>query len=93
MVIHYREGSVPGEAAANRLASQASPLAARVQTRAVPNTPATPAIRYFHPEDANRAHALAVALRSPDAPWDIKDFSTFRPLPSSGTVEVWIPSR
>lgn len=93
VVIHYREGSEAGEAAANRLAAAAAPLAARVQTRVVADTPSAPVIRFFHPEDEARARELAGALRGPGPGWAVKDFGSFRPRPSPGTIEVWVPTR
>ena len=93
VVIHYRGGSVAAEAEADRLAAVVAPLAARAQTRVVAATPSAPVIRYFHPEDAERARQLADALSGPGPRWDIRDFSSFRPSPSPGMIEVWTPAR
>ena len=93
VVIHYRGGSGAGEAEADRLATVAAPLAARVQTRVVADTPSTPVIRFFHPEDEGRARQLAGALSTAGPRWEVRDFGDFRPRPSSGTIEVWTPLR
>lgn len=93
VVIHYRTGSVAGEAEAGRLATVAAPLAARVQTRVVTDMPSAPVIRFFHPEDEARARRLAGTLSGTGPGWDVKDFGSFRPRPSPGTIEVWTPTR
>ncbi len=93
IVIHYHGGSTAGEAEAERLAGAAAPLAARVQIRVVADTPSQPAIRFFHPEDEAPARRLADALSRSSPGWDVKDFGSFRPRPSSGTIEVWTPTR
>ncbi|MGI4939955.1 MAG: hypothetical protein ACRYHQ_05230 [Janthinobacterium lividum] len=92
-MIHYRGGSGVGEAEADRLAGVVAPLAARVQTRMVADTPSTPVVRFFHPEDGERAQQLAGALSTAGPRWEIRDFGTFRPQPSPGTIEVWTPMR
>jgi len=93
VVIHYRGGSGAGEAEAARLAAAAAPLAAKVQTRVVTDTPSAPMIRFFHPQDAERARQLADALSELGPRWDVRDFGDFRPKPSRGTIEVWTPMR
>ncbi len=42
-------------------------------------------VRYFHPEDAAAARAVAGVLGG-----TARDFISFRPRPSRGTVEVWL---
>ena len=93
IVIHYRGGSGTGEAEAARLAAVAALLADKVQTRVVADTPSAPVVRFFHPEDADRARQLADALSGSGPRWAIRDFSSFRPSPSLGTIEVWTPAR
>lgn len=93
VVIHYRGGSVTGQAEAERLAVVAAPLAAKVQTRIVAETPSAPVIRFFHPEDEARARQLAGTLSGPGRGWDVRDFGSFRPRSSPGTIEVWTPTR
>jgi hypothetical protein len=93
IVIHYRDGSTAGEAAANRVAALAGPLASRTQLRKVPTTPTAATIRFFHAEDEARARDLAVALRPFDVAWDVKNATSFRPAPSARTIEVWLPGR
>ena len=93
VVIHYRSGSGAGEAEANRLAGVVAPLAARVQTRVVADTPSTPVVRFFHSEDEARALQLAGVLSTGGQRWEVRDFGDFRPRPSPGTIEVWTSMR
>ena len=92
-MIHYRSGSGAGEAEANRLAGVVAPLAARVQTRVVADTPSTPVVRFFHSEDEARALQLAGVLSTGGQRWEVRDFGDFRPRPSPGTIEVWTSMR
>ena len=45
-------------------------------------------VRYFHPEDAAAAGALAELLFA-----EARDFTTYRPSPPPGRVEVWLAGR
>ena len=91
VVIHYRRGSVAGEALAGRLAQVAGPIATTVQVRETAATPSAPQVRFFHAEDAARAAQVAAQLPEPGAAWDVRDFTGFRPSPSPGSIEVWLP--
>ena len=91
VVIHYRGDSSAG--IANRMASIASPLAARVQTRIVDGTPSRAEIRYFHSDDEQKARELADTLRGLAPELSVRNFTAYRPGPSPGTLEVWVPSR
>ena len=93
VVIHYRDSSAAGAAAASRLAGQLAGETGSVQARAVVWTPSQPSIRYFHPEDAAGARHLAELMPGGVAAWPRRNFSGFRPPPSAGTVEVWLPDR
>ncbi len=93
VVIHHREGGWENEAAARHLATAVMSLASRVQTRAVAATPSGAEIRFFHPEDEIRARVLAGALRGSGQRWEVRSFTAFRPRPSLGTVEMWLPAR
>lgn len=92
VVIHYRGELATGNAV-NRLAAEAAPFAATVQTRMVADTPAAAEIRFFHRQDIARARELADALHGPMPQWQVRDFSSYRPSPSPGTIEVWVPTR
>ncbi len=59
----------------------------------VADTPSSPVIRFFHPEDGAWARKLAGALGGAGQGWQIRDFGNFRPRPSPGTIEVWTPTR
>jgi len=45
-------------------------------------------VRFFHPEDAAAAAAVADALGA-----DPRDFTAFSPAPPAGTIEVWLSGR
>ena len=93
VVIHYRGGSGAGETEANRLAGVVAPLAARVQIRVVADTPSSPVVRFFYPEDEGRARQLAGTLSTAGQRWEVRNFGDFRPQPSPGTIEVWTSMR
>jgi len=92
VVIHYRDG-VSSQSEANRIAALATPLAVRVQTRLVEGTPSKAEIRFFYSADETQARRLAESLRSLTPGLDVRNFSSYRPSPSQGTIEVWVPSR
>lgn len=77
--------------AAYDMAAQLRPSFGPVETRLVPATPRAPSIRYFFPEDARTARDLAATLASTGQAWRVQSFTTYRPLPRPGTIEVWIP--
>lgn len=45
-------------------------------------------VRYFHPEDAEAAAAVAAVLGAL-----VRDFTDFAPTPPAGTIEVWLAGR
>ena len=45
-------------------------------------------VRYFYPEDAAAARALAEAIGA-----RVRDFTDFRPQPEEGTIEVWMSGK
>lgn len=45
-------------------------------------------VRYFSPEDAAAAKAVAAALNA-----DLRDFTSFSPRPPAGTLEIWLAGR
>lgn len=45
-------------------------------------------VRYFHPEDADAAAAVAAALGAL-----VRDFTDFSPAPPAGAIEVWLAGR
>jgi len=91
VVIHAQAGSEAGEALSARLLASLRPRFGTVETRRVAATPAKPSIRYFHPEDEPSARSAAAWLADMGLNWTLQDFSAFRPLPSRGTIEVWLP--
>jgi hypothetical protein len=45
-------------------------------------------VRYYHPEDRDNAARLAAATGA-----ELRDFTWFRPRPSTGTIELWAEGR
>ncbi len=87
IVIHVRDGS---DARVQDIAARLSSTVGRLETRRVPVAPGSYEIRFFHSEDSVAARALAEMLPVEGA-WRVRDFSQFRPPPSGGTLEVWLP--
>lgn len=87
VVIHVRDG---GDARAQDMAARLASIVGRLETRQVAVAPGSYEIRFFHPEDSAAARALADTLPVQGA-WRVRDFSQFRPPPSGGTLEVWLP--
>lgn len=55
---------------------------------------AAPRIRYFHAADAEAAQRLAGFLDHPDTvggDWTLQDFTHYRPQPTTGTLEIYVP--
>jgi hypothetical protein len=62
-----------------------------VGTVSVPMTIGTTNIRYYHPEDAAAAQAMAAAITDGTGTEAIaRDFTDFRPQPAAGTIEIWL---
>ena len=64
--------------------------AGEVEVRPVDFQIGRQSIRYFHDADRAVSQALKEVIR-PDHSVTIDDFTHFRPLPSGGMVEVWLP--
>ncbi len=93
VVVHAQAGSEAGDMLSARLLASLRPRFGTVETRRVAATPAKPSIRYFHPEDEPSARLAAAWLADTGLNWALQDFSAFRPLPSRGTIEVWLPKQ
>ena len=52
------------------------------------DVPRIATLRYFWVEDKDAAQALAHNLGGPEVTWTVRDFTSFRPKPSPGTIEV-----
>ncbi len=91
IVIHVPAGSEGAAALSAHLLASLSPRPGTVEARRVPDTPNRPTIRYFHPEDEPTARQVAAWMADTGLPWTLRDFSTFQPRPSRGTIEVWLP--
>lgn len=90
IVIHVPAGSETAEALSAHLLESSPPEFSTVETRRVATTPDRPSIRYFHPEDEPAAQLTAKWMANTGLNWTLQDFSTFRPLPSRGTIEIWL---
>lgn len=93
--VHYADAADDSNAQADTLYAALSrdggyPL---VVLRGVNYTIATPRVRFFHADDAAAADRLAVFLARAagiDA-WQVQDFTSFRPQPAPGTLEIYVP--
>jgi hypothetical protein len=85
IVIHhplgYRDGLVGVQ-------ERIGPVEGSIESRGAGATPSTPIIRFFSPEDEAAAGRLANRL---GPAWTVQDFTSFRPRPNRGLLEVWIP--
>jgi hypothetical protein len=96
--VHHPAGAADAGARARALAQQLRRQGAGlVEVRPVPFGIGSAGVRYFHTADRTAAVQLLRLVRStgaagggraPEAPGD---FSYFRPSPSPGTLEVWLP--
>ena len=95
VVIHYKSTSDAARIAAARMSSVLDATSARIELRPVDSVPRRPAVRYYSAEDREAARRLVNTLAAerlqPDVDWVVQDFSSFRPLPPPGTLEVWLP--
>jgi hypothetical protein len=48
-------------------------------------------VRYFHDQNRRVASEVNELLGSTGRRSDLRDFTHYAPLPSVGTVEVWLP--
>ncbi|MCB1883363.1 MAG: hypothetical protein KDG89_05095 [Geminicoccaceae bacterium] len=93
--LHYDERSPAARDAAQQLAGRIwRGTAADVVLRGVGLTIGTGSVRYFAAADEKRGQDLLRTLKEdvPDRTWRLADFTDFRPSPSPGTIEVWLPT-
>ena len=93
IVIHVPSGSAATEALSARIAANLGARSSGVQSRRVAEAPSRPTIRYFHADDEAAARRAAAWLSDTGLNWTVRDFSTFQPRPSRGTIEVWVPGQ
>jgi len=95
LFVHY--GSEQGsEAAASGLYTELSrgggfPV---VVLREVDYTIATPRVRFFHASDARTAERLTAFLQAATTNgevWQLQNFTSYRPQPTPGTIEIYVP--
>ena len=91
IVIHVPLGSAAAEALSAQLLTRLGSRPGTVEARHVAETPSRPSIRYFHPEDEPVARQAAAWMADTGLNWTVRDFSSFQPRPSRGTIEVWLP--
>lgn len=89
IVIHVPPGAEV-ETVSARLLASLDPRRGRVEIRRVAAAPRQPSIRYFRLEDGAAARTVAAWLSGTGVDWTVRDFTAFRPLPSRGTIEVWL---
>ncbi len=93
--VHYPQGG-GSEAMAERLADRVGDAGfADVNLRSVPFAVETGSVRYFYAADRVFAERLIEALGGAgdgtETTWRLTDFTSYRPLPRPGTLEVWLP--
>lgn len=76
--------------AAMRLVRPLAGAGDEVEFRTVSATPDRAVVRYFLPQDRTAAERLAGRLGSR---WAVQDLTRYRPRPSQGTLEIWLPRR
>jgi hypothetical protein len=91
IVVHVPAGSASAEALSGRLLGSLGGHSGTVEERHVAETPSQPSIRYFHPEDAPTARRAADWMAGAGLSWTVRDFTSYQPRPSRGTIEVWVP--
>ncbi len=91
IVIHVPSGSDGAEALSARLVVALKPKSGTVEVRRVPETPSRPSLRYFYAGDEPAARQTAARAAEAGLNCVVQDFSSYRPLPSRGTIEVWLP--
>lgn len=90
IVVHV-PGGAAAEALSARLLANLDPQLGRIEVRRVSEAPSRPSIRYFYSADEAAAQGVAARMSGTGLSWTLRSFSTFRPLPSPGTIEVWLP--
>ncbi len=91
IVIHVPAGSEAAEALSAHLLASLPPQSSTLEARRIATTPDHPSIRYFYPEDEAAARLAAAWMADTGLNWTLQDLSTFQPLPTRGTIEVWLP--
>ena len=90
IVLHYRGDA--GEAAARRLADALrSRGLSDFELRRVPVRVSEANIRFFYDENRPVARRVSEVLNAMGERSQVRDFTRYAPLPSPGTVEVWLP--
>jgi hypothetical protein len=95
VLVQYVADAAGGPATAMHVVRQLEAAGFSVEARGVPFSIRANSIRYFFPEDRDRAEALRASLEGQlpgDAAPSVMDFSSFEPKPQEGHLEVWLRS-
>jgi hypothetical protein len=95
VLVQYMADAAGGPATAMHVVRQLEAAGFAVEARGVPFSIRASSIRYFFPEDRERAEALRASLEGQlpgDAAPSVMDFSSFEPKPQEGHLEVWLRS-
>jgi hypothetical protein len=95
VLVQYMADAAGGPATAMHVVRQLEAAGFSVEARGVPFSIRASSIRYFFPEDRDRAEALRASLEGQlpgDAAPSVMDFSSFEPKPQEGHLEVWLRS-
>jgi hypothetical protein len=87
IVVHYEGAKESAEDVAELLNSVGF---GQSELRRVPFRIATTNVRYFHRQNRRVAVDVTDVLRAMGSRSELRDFTDYSPLPSVGTIEVWI---
>jgi hypothetical protein len=87
--IHHRSDDRSRTDAQWILGQLASAGASKVEMRTTARKISSPVVRYFSPQDAPAASAVAKQLRSKTAVWRVEDCTAYRRKPEPGTIQIW----
>jgi hypothetical protein len=79
------------DARSERLVADLSSRFPEVASRRASNGPRFAVVRHFFAADASSAEAVAATLSAAGTELRVQDFSSYRPQPRPGTIEVWLP--
>jgi hypothetical protein len=90
IVVHYRQDA--GADAARRIAAELRAQGyARTELRPVPFPVSRANVRFFHGQNRSVARAVNELVQATGRRSDLRDFTHYVPLPTLGTVEIWLP--
>ncbi|MBI0535743.1 hypothetical protein D9599_09175 [Roseomonas sp. KE2513] len=89
VIVHFLSATPQGRS--ERLLAGLTARYPDLQVRRGGRGPSFAAVRHFLPADAGSAATVAALLASSGVEARVQDFSSYRPRPRPGTIEVWLP--